>query len=92
MRFNFITIDQPAGRFYISKINAEILIPISQSDTRSPYNSTGIQRMLNTARVKEISQYCKTETAMFPTPIILSADSKYFNFYSNNLDLVQHNI
>lgn len=42
--------------------------------------------MLNTARVKEISQYCKTETAMFPTPIILSADSKYFNFYSNNLD------
>ena len=69
MRFNFITIDQPAGRFYISKINAEILIPISQSDTRSPYNSTGIQRMLNTARVKEISQY-----------------SKYFNFYSNNLD------
>lgn len=86
MRFNFITIDQPAGRFYISKINAEILIPISQSDTRSPYNSTGIQRMLNTARVKEISQYCKTETAMFPTPIILSADSKYFNFYSNNLD------
>ena len=86
MRFNFITIDQPAGRFYISKINAEILIPISQSDTRSPYNSTGIQRMLNTARVKEISQYCKTETALFPTPIILSADSKYFNFYSNNLD------
>ena len=86
MRFNFITIDQPAGRFYISKINAEILIPISQSDTRSPYNSTGIQRMLNTARLKEISQYCKTETAMFPTPIILSADSKYFNFYSNNLD------
>lgn len=84
MKFNFITIDQPAGRFYISKINANILIPISQSDTRSPYNSTGIQRKLNVARVKEIAKYCEEKTAMFPTPIILSADSKYFNFYSNN--------
>jgi len=84
MRFNFITIDQPAGRFYISKINANILIPISQSDTRSPYNSTGIQRKLNMDRVKEIAKYCKEKTAMFPTPIILSADSNYFNFYSDD--------
>ena len=84
MRFDFITIDQPAGRFYISKINANILIPISQSDTRSPYNSTGIQRKLNMDRVKEIAKYCKEKTAMFPTPIILSADSNYFNFYSDD--------
>lgn len=84
MKFNFITIDQPAGRFYVSKINANILIPISQSDTRTPYNSTGIQRKLNMNRVKEIAEYCKAKSAMFPTPIILSADSDYFNFYSND--------
>lgn len=84
MKFNFITIDQPAGRFYVSKINANILIPISQSDTRTPYNSTGIQRKLNMNRVKEIARYCEEKSAMFPTPIILSADSDYFNFYSDD--------
>ncbi len=84
MKFNFITIDQPAGRFYVSKINANILIPISQSDTRTPYNSTGIQRKLNMSRVKEIAKYCEEKSAMFPTPIILSADSNYFNFYSES--------
>ena len=84
MKFNFITIDQPAGRFYVSKINANILIPISQSDTRTPYNSTGIQRKLNLSRVKEIAKYCEEKSAMFPTPIILSADSNYFNFYSES--------
>ena len=84
MKFNFITIDQPASRFYVSKINANILIPISQSDTRTPYNSTGIQRKLNMSRVKEIAKYCEEKSAMFPTPIILSADSNYFNFYSES--------
>ena len=84
MKFNFITIDQPAGRFYVSKINANILIPISQSDTTTPYNSTGIQRKLNMSRVKEIAKYCEEKSAMFPTPIILSADSNYFNFYSES--------
>lgn len=83
MRFNFITMDQPAGRFYISKIKADILISISQSDTRSPYNSTGIQRKLSMERVKDIAKYCESKTAMFPTPIILSADSNYFTFYSD---------
>lgn len=84
MKFKFIAIDQPAGRFYISKINANVLISISQSDERSPYNSTGIQRKLNPERVKDIAKYCELKTAMFPTPIILSADSKYFTFYTEN--------
>jgi hypothetical protein len=84
MRFRFITIDQPAGRFYVSKINAETLISISQSNTRSPYNSTGIQRKINEDRVKDIAKYCESKTAMFPTPIILSGDSNYFKFYSES--------
>lgn len=85
-RYEFITIDQPAGRFYIAKINASELIPISQSKERNPYNSTGIQRKLNLKRVKEIAQYCEDPAAMFPTPIILSGKSKYFNFYNQDSD------
>lgn len=93
MKFKFFTIDQPAGRFYISKINAEILISISQSDTRSPYNTTGIQRQLSKERVKDIAKYCELENAMFPTPIILSADSNYFTFYSDqNVEMEYTNI
>ena len=78
----FFTTEQPVGRFYVTNINAEILIPISQSKTRDPYNSTGIQRVVNEGRVREISEYCKYPNAMFPTPIILSGKSKYFKFYN----------
>ena len=85
----FFTTEQPVGRFYVTNINAEILIPISQSKTRDPYNSTGIQRVVNEGRVREISEYCKYPNAMFPTPIILSGKSKYFKFYNlSNEELV----
>jgi hypothetical protein len=69
-KYKFITIDKPAGRFYVTKINASVLIPISQSETRTPYNTTGIQRVLLSERVSNIAQYCKRQDAMFPTPII----------------------
>ncbi|WP_144781286.1 DGQHR domain-containing protein [Macrococcoides caseolyticum] len=82
-KVNFFAIDQPAGRFYVSKINAEYIIPISQSNMRTPYNSEGIQRKINQSRVIEIAKYCEIEDAMFPTPIILSGKSEYFKFYDN---------
>ena len=85
-KYKFVSIDQPAGRFYISTINAKVLIPISQSNERTPYNSTGIQRRLSNSRVKEIAKYCESSSAMFPTPIILSADSNYFNFHVSNTE------
>lgn len=88
----FITVDQPAGRFYVATINASELIPISQSDTRTPYNTTGIQRALLPNRVSDIAQYCQKAEAMFPTPIILSGDSKYFKFFqgiSDDMDNIE---
>ncbi|SFG78033.1 DGQHR domain-containing protein [Oribacterium sp. WCC10] len=93
--YMFITVDQPAGRFYVTTINASVLIPISQSQTRTPYNTTGIQRMLLSDRVSSIATYCKGTEAMFPTPIILSGDSKYFRFYkglSTDYSLTEKNI
>ena len=91
MKFKFITMDQPAGRFYIARISANVLIPISQSDTRDPYNSTGIQRKLSMERVRSIAKYCESETAMFPTPIILSGNSKYFKFYTDQNIEMEYN-
>lgn len=82
-RYQFITMDQPVGRFYITTINSNEVIPISQSNVRNPYNHTGIQRKLNQKKVNTIAEYCKKGTAMFPTPIILSGESKYFKFYNH---------
>ena len=79
-KYPFITINQPAGRFYVTKINASKLIPISQSKERNPYNYTGIQRKISTPRVTEIAKYCDSPNLMFPTPIILSGKSQYFTF------------
>ena len=87
-KFNFFAIDQPAGRFYVSKINAKDIIPISQSNKRTPYNSEGIQRQINKTRVNEIAKYCVNEDAMFPTPIILSGKSEYFKFYDNDGNII----
>ena len=88
-KYQFITTDQPVGRFYITRISANKLIPIAQSKERSPYNSTGIQRKLDTRRVNEIAKYCESPMAMFPTPIILSGKSNYFKFYRTDNDFVE---
>ena len=84
-KYRFFTIDQPVGRFYVASINASIIIPLSQSDERTPYNDTGIQRKLNINRVNDIAKYCENDSAMFPTPIILSGKSEFFNFYRSFL-------
>lgn len=89
MKCRFIVADQPAGRFYITKMNAKKLIPLCQSRERTPYNTTGIQRKLNDDRVRDIEKYCRKATAMFPTPIILSADSDYFVFYNEEGDKIE---
>ena len=89
--YMFITIDQPAGRFYVTTVNASDLIPIVQSNTRTPYNTTGIQRLLIPDRVSSIATYCQRAEAMFPTPIILSGDSKYFRFFKGtSMDVMPH--
>lgn len=81
-RYKFFTIDQPMGRFYVASINASIIIPLSQSNERTPYNDTGIQRKLTESRVSDIAKYCESDNAMFPTPIILSGKSDFFSFYN----------
>ena len=86
-----IKIKQPIGDMYLVKLRADFVIDISSVDTRKVYNYnnenyvnienqtySGIQRKLEPDRVNAISEYCKTYEAMFPTPIILSAPSKYF--------------
>lgn len=79
--YKFTSITQPAGKFYMFKMRSSQLIPISQSEVRTPYNSTGIQRLFSQNRVNDIATFCEEKSAMFPTPIIVSAKSNVVRFY-----------
>lgn len=80
----YIEINQPIGTMYLVKLPASIVSEIAATQTRKAYNDNqtegyiGIQRKLEDNRVKAIANYCKSRDAMFPTPIILSAPSKFF--------------
>ena len=83
-KLEYIEINQPIGTMYLVKLPASIVSQIAATQTRKAYNDNqteryiGIQRKLEDNRVKAIANYCKSRDAMFPTPIILSAPSKYF--------------
>lgn len=87
--YKFTSIAQPAGKFYMFKIRSSQLIPISQSEVRTPYNSTGIQRVLSQKRVNDIATFCEEKSAMFPTPIIVSAKSDVVRFYDGEMNPLQ---
>lgn len=83
-KLEYIEINQPIGTMYLVKLPASIVSQIAATQTRKAYNDNqtegyiGIQRKLEDNRVKAIANYYKSRDAMFPTPIILSAPSKYF--------------
>ncbi len=69
---------QPIGTFYIGKIKAEDLISIYTVNRRT--NNTGVQRKLSEKKVKEIAKYCEDPDATFPTPIVVSINTKNIKF------------
>ncbi len=83
-KLEYIEINQPIGTMYLVKLPASVVSEIAATQTRKAYNDNqtegyiGIQRKLEDNRVKAIANYCNSRDAMFPTPIILSAPSKYF--------------
>jgi len=76
---DIIEIKQRVGSYYIASIKTEDLLRISYvdrmrmvqgEDSRASY--LGIQRKLDSSRVKKIAEYVKTRDASFPTSILLS--------------------
>ncbi|MCQ4270241.1 DGQHR domain-containing protein [Pseudomonas kuykendallii] len=73
-----LKVHQPMGEFYVGCINSKDLREITYSDVRRMEGERGfesylgIQRPLNSKRVKEISAYTKTVDACFPTAVLLS--------------------
>lgn len=76
-----IKVQQPLGAFFVGKIDGRKLSEMSQSEVRDMRNNDinqriGIQRELDSRRVKEITEYVRTSDACFPNSVILSVKAK----------------
>lgn len=74
MKLKYISIKQPVGDFYLTALDASILVKIVESVSRKDDSSYGVQRELDSKRVNEIKQYCSDPDATFPTPIIIAVN------------------
>lgn len=85
IEMEYIEVKQPIGSFYIGKLKWNDILEIAHADIRriqdeSAKNDSfdsllGIQRELSPTRIKEISEYVRTQDATFPTSVILSIRS-----------------
>lgn len=77
-----IRIQQPIGDIYVGSIPAKTLVEITDFDIRQLVTERGIdsylgiQRELDTRRVREIQQYVRGSDATFPTAVVLAIPEK----------------
>jgi DGQHR domain-containing protein len=76
-----LSVTQPIGSYFIGVVPAKRLCEITDFDIRRLLGERGfetylgIQRPLDTSRVKEIQKYVRTVDACFPAGVILSVDA-----------------
>jgi DGQHR domain-containing protein len=86
-QFSCLRATQPIGDMFIASMPFKTLIRISHFDVRRVLQEQrdvekylGIQRPLDDARVKSLSDYVNFKDASFPTSIILAIDEEYSSF------------
>lgn len=78
---------QPGGTFFVCIIRADQIVDLLDVRRRSEHPIDGIQRDDDLKRVADISAYASGNDAIFPTPIIVSADSEDFYFENGFIKL-----
>ena len=88
-------VKQPIGDFFVASIDAQDLVDISFSDVRRMEGERkierylGIQRPLNSKRVKDIRRYItQSPDATFPSAVILAIDEKCVEYDQENNKLI----
>lgn len=71
--------------FYLSQLTAKEIIEFSNIIRLSEDPEQGVQRFLDNKRVNSIAEYCETENAIFPTPIILTMNSDFAEISEHTL-------
>lgn len=69
--FPLLEVIQPIGTFFVSVLDAQTLIEITEVKHRGEYPDA-VQRDLSKKRVKAIANYCNDPDATFPTSIVVS--------------------
>ena len=80
IKISVTKVEQPIGTMYITKMQGNKLFYLANADIRKLYNNEdyiGIQRPLDSERVKNIEKYINTSDASFPNSIILNLKSRY---------------
>lgn len=74
MKLPYIKIEQPIGTFYLTSMQAKLLLDKVNIRQRTEDDIEGVQRELSKKRVTEISDFCQDSDAVFPTPIVVSVN------------------
>ena len=91
-----VRVSQPLGDFYVASIDSAILGQITFADVRRLTEERevdrylGIQREVNSKRIKELGQYVNTVDACFPTAVILAVPGRCANFDPDRRILTLH--
>lgn len=92
----YLKVSQPIGEFYCCVMKARDLYEISYTDVRRMEKEQnnddfesylGIQRELNSSRVKKIAEYIQSVDATFPNSIIVAIDAKFINLDGGDLSI-----
>jgi DGQHR domain-containing protein len=92
-----LPISQPIGDFFIGVLPSDQLCEITDFDVRRLVGERGfetylgIQRPLDSKRVKQIQQYVQTKDACFPAGVILSVASRCASYNEADGSLELHN-
>lgn len=99
MKIQAIKVHQPLGDFYIAKIKAADLLKIAYTEQfryKKDGTQEGTQRPTDEKRLKEISNYIKSEEMCFPSSILIALnqnpDETEVCFYEENHGFKIHEI
>lgn len=73
--YSLLEVSQPIGTFFVSVLDAETLIKVTEVKHRGDYPDA-VQRDLSKKRVKDIVKYCNDPDATFPTSVVISLNMK----------------
>lgn len=89
LKLDVLRVCQPIGEFFIASVSAQDLLEISFSDVRRLVSEQrdverylGIQRPVNSRRIKGIRKYIEGSDATFPTAVIVAIDERCAEFES----------
>ncbi|MBS1090635.1 DGQHR domain-containing protein [Gluconobacter sp. Dm-74] len=80
LTFDCLPYDQPGGTFYACVMLSTFFIHRVEINRRSEDPKFGIQRDEDKGKIKNISKFCSEVDVIFPTPIIIAANSDVVHF------------